>query len=93
MVSNFYNIYSIEMSSLKRNVLITLGEEVSEHKKEDQSSEEEDELGGLFRMSSMKNIKKQSEKEDMNKEDVSKFNVEHYHDWNLPEVITEYIEF
>jgi len=37
-------------------------------------------------MSSMKNIKKQSEKETMNKEDVSKFDVEHSHDWSLPEV-------
>jgi len=37
-------------------------------------------------MSSMKNIKKQSEKDDMNKEDISKFNVDHCHDWSLPEV-------
>jgi len=37
-------------------------------------------------MSSMKNMKKQSEKDDVNKEDVSKFNVDHCHDWNLPEV-------
>lgn len=37
-------------------------------------------------MSSMKNIKKQSEKDDMNKEDASKFNVDHCHDWSLPEV-------
>lgn len=35
----------------------------------------------------MKNIKKQNEKEDMNKEDTSKFNVEHYHDWTLSEVV------
>lgn len=34
----------------------------------------------------MKNIKKQREKEDMNKEDVSKFNVNLCHDWSLPEV-------
>lgn len=71
--------------------IIILGEEVGAKKKEDQSSEEEDELGGLFRMSSMKNIKKQNEKEDMNKEDISKFNVEHHHDWNLSEVKIEYV--
>lgn len=44
-------------------------------------------------MSSRKNIKKQSEKETMNDEDVSKFDVEHKHDWNLPEVKIENIQF
>lgn len=34
----------------------------------------------------MKNLKKQREKDDMNKEDVSKFTVDHCHDWNLSEV-------
>jgi len=38
-------------------------------------------------MSSMKNIKKQKEKEDMNTEDASKFSVDHHHDWSLSEVI------
>jgi len=37
-------------------------------------------------MSSMKNIKKQKEKEDMNIEDSSKFDVDHHHDWSLSEV-------
>jgi len=39
----------------------------------------------------MKNIKKQREKDDMNLEDISKFNVDHHHDWSLSEVITENI--
>jgi len=40
-------------------------------------------------MSSMKNIKKQKEREDMNIEDVSKFNVDHHHDWSSSEVSLE----
>lgn len=68
-------------------MIFLIGVEVNKQSKEDQlDEEEEDELGGLFRVSSMKNIKKQSEKEDMNKEDASKFNVDHCHDWSLPEV-------
>lgn len=67
-------------------LLCRIGEEINE-KNEHQSNEEEGELGGLFRKSSMKNIKKKIEKEDMNKEDTSKFNVDHCHDWSLPEVI------
>uniref|UniRef100_A0A2S2QUK6 Ribosome biogenesis protein BMS1 n=2 Tax=Sipha flava TaxID=143950 RepID=A0A2S2QUK6_9HEMI len=80
------NAYYERQNSVVNLWKLVYGEEVNEQSKEDQSNEEEDELGGLFRISSMKNVKKQNEKKDMNKEDVSKFNVNHYHDWSLPEV-------
>lgn len=52
--------------------------------------EDEDELGGLFRLSNMKNMQKQNQKEDMDKEDISKFIVDHYHDWSSSKVFQCY---
>lgn len=71
--------------------MFLIGDNVSDTKEENQANEDEDELGGLFRISSRKNIIKQSEKETVNDEDISKFDVEHKHDWDLPEVKTEII--
>lgn len=75
------------------NIIIyfLIGDNVSDTKEENQSNEDDNELGGLFRMASRKNIKKQSEKETANDEDVSKFDVEYKHDWNLSEVKTKII--
>ncbi|XP_015379973.1 PREDICTED: ribosome biogenesis protein BMS1 homolog [Diuraphis noxia] len=80
------NAYYERQNSVANLWKLVYGDEVNEQKNDDKLNDDEDELGGLFRMSSMKNIKKQKEKEDMNIEDVSKFNVDHHHDWSLSEV-------
>ncbi|CAI6344416.1 unnamed protein product [Macrosiphum euphorbiae] len=80
------NAYYERQNSVANLWKLVYGDEVNEQKNDDKLNDDEDELGGLFRMSSMKNIKKQKEKEDMNTEDASKFSVDHHRDWSLSEV-------
>ncbi|XP_050538597.1 ribosome biogenesis protein BMS1 homolog [Daktulosphaira vitifoliae] len=78
------NAYYERQNSMANLWKLVYEDEIKQKKND--IKEDEDELGGLFRLSNIKNMKKQSQKEDMDKEDTSKFIIDHYHDWNLAEV-------
>lgn len=57
---------------------------------EEEDKDDEDELGGLFRILKNKSEKNKSDRATVNKVDCSKFEEVSKHDWDLEEVLSHF---